>query len=157
MHNKPRMMRLLLIAALLLAALSACSSSGVKGEAPFVQVLAWQLQDTTLQVSLRLRNVNDEQLDVEGLAFTVWLDGTELANYQGRHDTVVPATGAETLELSLAPSATGLELLAGLQAGDPPNLPYSIDGTVRSGSLGELGFSRAGRLYPVPGRPGQFR
>ena len=155
--HKCLLLRALFAALLLLPLLPACSSSGVKGEAPFVQVLAWQLQGDKLQVSLRLRNVNDEKLTVKGLTFTVLLEETLLARYQASQDMVVPATGAETLELSLAPTADGLALLNSLQSGQQSSLPYNLEGTISAAGLGELRFNRAGRIFPVPGRPGQFR
>lgn len=155
--NKRLLLRYLLSTLLLLPVLTACSSSEVKGEVPFVQVLSWQLQGDSLQVSLRVRNVNDEKLTVKALAFTVLLDDTLLARYQASQDTVVPATGAETLELSLAPTADGLALLNSLQSGQQSSLSYNLEGTISAAGLGELRFSRAGRIFPVPGRPGQFR
>ena len=41
--------------------------------------------------------------------------------------------------------------------GDVPNLPFRLEGRVHTEEDGFLRFKHKGHLYPVPGKPGQFR
>ena len=151
------MLKLGLSLVLAIGVLSACGTAGVKGEAPFVQVMSWQIDGSRLGASLRLRNVNDSELEVRALQLDVQLDGQPLARYQGAHAVTIPATGFETLELEMTASEAGVELLQQLQDGTRTSLPYRLQGTISTAELGELNYNRNGHLYTVPGRPGQFR
>lgn len=140
-----------------LLTLAACSSSGVKGEAPFVQVMSWEIQGSELSASLRIRNVNDQELAIETLNLNVTLQQQELTSYRGSHSLTIPAGGFDSLDLSMTATEQGVELLQRLQQGEQSSLPYVLQGSVRAEGPGELFFSRDGHLYTVPGRPGQFR
>lgn len=151
------MFRRILLAIIVLPLLCACSSGGVKGEVPFVQVTAWKLQGETLQATLRLRNVNEEALKLRSLSLSVDVNQQVLAQYQGNHAVTVPANGFESINLSMVASQPGLALLLELENGQRSSLPYVLTGTIEAEGLGALVFNRDGHLYPVPGRPGQFR
>ena len=69
----------------------------------------------------------------------------------------VIASGAETLSFELAPSEAGKALLLSLQNREVPNLEYRLSGELGTVDDPTLTFSGNGRIYPVPGRPGQFR
>lgn len=140
-----------------LVVLAACSSGGVKNEAPFAQVMNWQIDGNRLTASLRLRNVNDSKLELQSLRLDVQLDGQPLSSYQGAHAVSIPANGFETLELEMRASNEGVALLQQLQDGARASLPYHLEGTVSTADSGALAFERDGHLYTVPGRPGQFR
>jgi hypothetical protein len=142
---------------LLLAALTACSGSTVRGEAPFVQVNSWRLQGEQLEMLLRLRNVNDAELAVETVDLSVRLDGEPLLSLRQAVDVTIPATGFESLRLSGTVSADGAGQLARLEAGEFASLPFVIDGRLETSGDGELALRREGRIYPMPGRPGEFR
>lgn len=146
---------LMLLAGLTLQA--GCSSSGVRGEAPFAQVTSWTLEGQRIVASLRLRNVNTERLEIRGLRLTVDLDRTRLFTLDDGRTLSIPANGAETLAIDVPASRAGVELLESLQKGEVDSLPYLLLGAVLSAEDGELEFRRDGRIYRVPGREGQFR
>jgi len=49
------------------------------------------------------------------------------------------------------------DLLVSLKDGEVPSLPFRLEGRVHTEESGNLRFKHKGHLYPVPGRPGQFR
>ncbi len=148
---------LVLCLALATAWLGACSSGGVRGEAPFAQVTGWRIDGHDLQASLRLRNVNSETLVVDELYVNIELDGTLLAQHQARQRFEIAANGFETVELAMTASDAGVAALQRLQAGETGSLRTAITGHVTSPDEGRLEFRRDGHIYTVPGRPGEFR
>jgi hypothetical protein len=145
----------LLVAGALLVA--ACGPKQVRGEAPFVQVTSWSIDGRQLSMATRIRNVNDEELSLSGLRFTVMLDEVELLSYQGEHVIAVAANGFETLNLTATASDDGTDLLNRLQTGELKSLPFDFSGAVINADGKSLRFQRDGHIYTVPGRPGQFR
>ena len=141
----------------LLLALTACGGSAVRGEAPFAQVTSWRLEGEQLEMLLRLRNVNDAELAVEAVDLTVQLDGEPLLSLRQEVDVTIPATGFESLRLSGPVSTAGAGQLARLEAGEFASLPFLIDGRLETTGDGALDLRREGRIYPMPGRPGEFR
>jgi len=137
--------------------LSGCGGHSVKNQAPFVQVTSWQLDGTDLQASLRLRNLNDEPLEVARLTLDAVVQDVPLARYAEARTIQVAANGFESLDLQLTASRAGAALLAELQNGDYPSLPYSLKGSVETADGKTFRFERDGHVYTVPGKPGHFR
>lgn len=138
--------------------LVACSGSGpVRGAAPFVDVTGWHLDGTALSLSLRLRNVNDEDLALARLQLSATLDGALLTDHTESADIVIAANGSEAVDLMVDASAEGIASLAALRDAGRDSLPYAIEGHVQTTNDRRLFFSRQGHLYNVPGRPGHFR
>lgn len=149
-----RWLAMLLSAALL----TACTGGQIRGEAPFAQVSSWTIDGRTLTLDLRLRNVNERPLVAKELALAVTLDDAiVLFRHRAPVDIDIAAGGFESITLSLEASEAGTALLADLAAGGRNDLPYRLEGTVFSENSGDLAISRDGRIYTVPGRPGQFR
>lgn len=158
-QTRPSALRLATCLTLLASTLllGACAG-GVRGEAPFAQVTGWEIDGRDLLVDLRLRNVNDDALKVQSLALTVTLDeDLELFRHQENRSVEIAAGGFETLRLEGLASTAGTARLEQLAAGEVPNLPYRLQGTIQSERFGELAIERSGRIYTVPGRPGAFR
>ena len=137
--------------------LGACGSSMVRGEAPYVKIHSINLEESSMIMRLGVRNINDEPIKMASIRFTVMLEESELAGFEGPMDASVIATGSETLRFELQASKPGKALLESLQHKEVPNLAYRLDGEIATAEDGTLSFSGDGRLYPVPGRPGQFR
>jgi len=136
--------------------LAACSSGAVKGESPFAQVSSWQLDGSTLSLELRLRNVNDEPLQFSSVTLNVLIeDNVPLAKIQREVALSIPAGGFETIRLQATASSAGVVLLDALTGED--SVAYQLEGAVDSSDDGLLRFMHAGRIYTVPGRPGEFR
>jgi LEA14-like dessication related protein len=142
---------------LLLVMLSACGERGVRGEAPFVQVTQWNIEGQDLTATLRVRNVNSEELQLDQLELQVSLGEIRLLDYTAPLTETVAANGFETVDISARASEAGATELARLQAGEIKSLPVLLEGSVNDVKHGRLRFLREGHIYTVPGKPGQFR
>lgn len=146
---------LLLFAGLTLAS---CSGNAIRGEAPLVQASGWRLEDGDLFLALRLRNVNDEALVVRELAVDITLGDEPLTiRHRMSPDIEIAPGGFETLDLALGQDDAVATRFAGLAAGNVASLPYELTGTVGTAQSGELPIRLESRIYPVPGRSGEFR
>lgn len=147
----------LLAVALLMTA--ACSSGLVRGEPPYVKIHSLRMDAAGPDMELRLgvRNINDVAIKTAWVAFKVTLGDAELAHFDGPVDASVIANGSETLRFNVQASAAGRQLLQALETGEMPNLAYDLEGSIRTVEGDSLEFEGSSRLYPVPGRPGQFR
>lgn len=153
----PRRPALTALALLLALALGACGG-GVRGESPFAQVSSWRIDGRDLALDLRLRNVNEEPLEVRALTLDVTVDdGVELFRHDAPLALEIAAGGFETVHLEGTASAAGTALLQRLAKGDVASLAYRLQGSVDSEDSGELTIEREGRIYTVPGRPNEFR
>jgi LEA14-like dessication related protein len=150
--------RTLLLLVLSATGLSACSGDVVRDEAPFVEVSGWSIDGRDLSIDLRLRNVNDDPMQVEGLELEVDLDrSVRLFRHQGQPGVDIAPGGFETLEIREEASQEGTALLQALSDRERANLPFVLKGTVMTANSGNLPIRREGRIYTVPGRPGEFR
>lgn len=137
--------------------LSACGSSLVRGEPPYVKVHSLNLDDSVLVLRLGVRNLNDVPIALARVSFDIELDETELARFDGPRDASVIANGSETLRFELEASEPGKALLDSLERGEASSLAYRLEGSIVTVDEETLPLAGEGRLYPVPGRPGQFR
>ncbi|MEE4174983.1 MAG: LEA type 2 family protein [Xanthomonadales bacterium] len=149
----------LLLALLFLAGvLPACSGDAVRDESPFAEVSGWRIEGRDLSIDLRLRNVNVEPMRVAGLDLAVRLDdGVSLFRHRETPGVEIAPGGFETLTVRTEATAAGTALLEALAGRERPNLPYVLEGTVTTEKSGALPIRREGRIYTVPGRPGEFR
>ena len=148
------LLHLLLLATLL----TACSGDAVRDEAPFAEVSGWRMEGRDLSVDLRLRNVNDDPMRVEGLELNVVLDQeVTLFRHQGAPAVEIPPGGFETFEIRTEATREGAALFESLSNRERVDLPYELVGTVVTAKSGDLPIRREGRIYTVPGRPGEFR
>jgi LEA14-like dessication related protein len=138
--------------------LASCSGNAVRDEAPFAEVSSWSIEGRELFVALRLRNVNDDPMQVEGLELDVELDQQiPLFRHRGNPGIEIAPGGFETLEIRAEASQEGTALLKALSDRERGDLPYVLEGTVITANSGNLPIRREGRIYTVPGRPGEFR
>ncbi len=147
------------LAPLLTATLMLCAcAGGVRGESPFAQVTSWRIDGRALSVDLRLRNVNDEALELRSLVLAVDLDDdVNLFRHEQGLDLEIAAGGFETIQLDITASEAGTERLRRLSDGEVASLAYRLEGSVDSEDSGRLSIERDGHIYTVPGRPGSFR
>lgn len=143
--------------ALLLLALSACASGGLRGHAPFVEISSMRLSGQQLELFMGLRNPNAEPILMEHIEFSVQLEDTSLAVYKGASAVSILAHGTEILRFQLTASPQGSTLLGELEASHRGSLAYTLQGEIRASEKITMPLERNGRLYAVPGRPGQFR
>ena len=145
------------LAALAALLLGACVSAGIRGHAPFAEINALRLVDQSLELDLGLRNPNTVPLLLDNIEFSIRLLDTSLAVYKAPSAASVLANGVENLRFQLSPSNDGLSLLHELESGERASLAYTLEGTIITEDGMRLDLDRKGHLYPVPGRPGQFR
>ena len=137
--------------------ISSCASQGIRGQPPFVQVNSLKLQDQLVSLNLGVRNVNSEAILIEHVEFSISLNETSLGVYKASSQENVVASGTENLSFEFSASPAGIDLLNELQSGSRPNLEYLLEGVLLVTDDGEMNVKREGHIYPVPGRPGQFR
>jgi LEA14-like dessication related protein len=137
--------------------LSACGPRLVRGQSPYVSIQGIELDGENLVLGLHVQNINDVDIEASSVRFTLDLDGEQLVSYDAASNASVIANGTETLRFESRASERGRSLLESLERGDVQNLEYSISGEINSADEGSLSFSGDGRIYPVPGRPGEFR
>lgn len=146
-----------LLLACLALCLGACASAGLRGHAPFTDINALRLDGRALELDLGLRNPNTVPIQIEHIRFSVRLEDTRLTEYQAPSNASVLANGVENLRFQLTATEDGAALLNDLQSGQRASLAYTLEGLITAAEKTELKLDRQGRLYPVPGRPGQFR
>ena len=137
--------------------LQSCASHGARGQPPFVQVNSLKLQGQVLALDLGLRNVNSEAIFVDHIEFSIMLNDVSLAIYNASSQASVIANGTENLRFELAASTEGATSLNELEQGKLTSLEYSLDGVLLVRDGAKMKVARKGHIYPVPGRPGQFR
>ena len=146
-----------LCVALLLLVLGACASGGLRGHAPFVEINSMRLSGQELELFMGVRNPNAEPILMEHIEFSVQLEDTSLAVYKAASAVSILAHGTDILRFQLTASPQGSALLGELEAGQQGSLAYTLQGEIRASEKIIMPFERKGRLYAVPGRPGQFR
>ena len=146
-------------AAMLALTLSGCAGGGFGGglEPPEVTLADIEFQgaglvEQRLGLVLRLRNPNEEDLDLDGLKVTLDLDGDRFAAGSTAEDITIPGLDEETVTVDVvSPTADVLAQLRGVTGlrdidyeisgtaflKDDRKLPFEEDGTVRLSGLGQ--------------------
>ncbi|NRB72344.1 MAG: hypothetical protein HRU51_10570 [Xanthomonadales bacterium] len=120
--------------------------------------MSWTQSDGRLSVELRLRNVNDEALGIDGLALRIMLpDNGVLTSQSSDLKVSLPAGGSERLTLDLTANSPALEQFVALESGAISSLSYELTGQLLRSGKRAMTLNREGFIYPVPGRSGQFR
>jgi LEA14-like dessication related protein len=149
--------RSLLILALLLVVCSACGPNVIRGRPPFISIGSLNLDGQNLTAVFTVNNQNGEPMEINGIEIRVEIQDTELTRYNENFKLTIGANSAEDVTVKQLPDEFTRKLLASLESGDLISLPFELDGRVNTVADGYLKFRNKGHLYPVPGRPGQFR
>jgi len=136
---------------------AACGAKIVRGATPIVRMNELSHDGETITLLLSMRNLNGVELTIQHIDFSLSVDDETLFSHSGPADTGIVANGTETWTVELEESESSQELLNSLQRGEIKSLPYSLEGAITSAEDGKLHFEHEGHIYPVPGRPGQFR
>jgi hypothetical protein len=121
------------------------------------QITSWTVEGQQVRVDLHLRNINEEPMPLLGVDLDLRLDDQPLGRINQALDSSIAASGFESVSLKVHASKASLALLLALQEGESRSLPYELKGNVTTAGNRKLEFDREGHIYPVPGRPGQFR
>jgi LEA14-like dessication related protein len=145
---------------ILLCSLVLCSGCGpkqVKGQAPFVSISSMTVEQQSLSASFDIRNINDVEMVIDSIDLTIKVADTELTKYVNDFSLTIDPNTTEEVALNDLPDSTARELLIELEKDEVVSLPFSLEGRLHTLSDGYLRFKHEGHLYPVPGRPGQYR
>lgn len=146
----------LVLPVLSLLLLAGCAALMGYAHKPEVSLSSLQVEGITLfeqrfRLLLRVRNPNDRDLAVDGLEFTLDLNGEPLARGLSAEAVTVPRLGEATVTVFATSDLNGwLKQFRKLKRdGDgnlPERLPYRLKGTVSSGSLGRIPFTQDGEV-----------
>lgn len=142
---------------MLVAVLAACGPQVITGRPPFASLSGLTLTDDRLVADFGLRNRNEVSMSIDRLEIVMRVDPTEMIRYRESVDLEIAANGTETLQVVETADPQTIGMLQSLQRGEPPSLPFVLEGRVNTLEDGRLSFEQKGYLYPVPGRPGHFR
>ncbi len=145
----------ILLASMVLCA--GCGSKQVKGEPPFIGISSMIVQENALATKFDIRNINDVKLEIDAIDIKIWVRSVELTHYINDFKLTLDPNTTEEVSLEEPPEASSRQLLAELESGEVASLPFSLEGRIHTRSDGYLSFKNEGHLYPVPGKPGQFR
>ncbi len=142
---------------LIILACSACGSNIIHGRPPFISISKLSLQGDHLSVDFNISNPNGEAMNIDRIEITVRVEEADLTRYNEDLNLTIGANSTEVIEVEQFPDAFVQDLLVSLMDFEVPNLPFRLEGRVHTEEDGFLRFKHKGHLYPVPGKPGQFR
>jgi len=145
---------------LLLLTAVCCFSCGpqiIEGRPPFISIAGMSLADDVLSTEFNVRNQNGVQMTIDRIDIAVTVNGVGLARKSGNFNLVVGANSAEHVNVGEPATGERLALLESLENGEVNSLPFDLRGKVHTVEDGDLDFAQKGYLYPVPGKPGNFR
>lgn len=134
-----------------------CASKLLKGEPPLVNIGGLALSGGSLEVRLSIQNINDVVMNIDAVELTVQSAGSDLARVSQNLVLAIDPNTTEEEPLQNVPAGAAGTLLAELQSGQRASVPFTLQGRVHTVADGYLNFEQEGHLYPVPGKPGQFR
>jgi LEA14-like dessication related protein len=132
--------------------LAGCSLLGTQWQAPTLMVVNIQvghsdLWQQHLQVRMSVHNPNDRELPVQGLNYTLDVNGEECAHGESGASFVVPARGDAEFDMNVTANAAAT-LLRMFVRGSAAPVEYRIRGKVElsSGLLRSVPFDQHGEL-----------
>jgi hypothetical protein len=148
----------LIVACLLIALFSvACGPKVIKGRPPFISISGMALAEGRLSADFDITNQNGIPMTISMIDITVTVNDVELTRENRPFELLVGANSTEEIRVDELPDDFTRELLVSLRDGEVKSLPFDLKGRVVTAEDGSLRFEQKGHLYPVPGKPGQFR
>jgi LEA14-like dessication related protein len=133
-------------------AVAGCSVLWTHWQAPSLTVVNIQLGRSDLwqqhlQVRMSVHNPNDRELPVQGLSYTLDVNGEECAHGESAASFVVPPRGDAEFDMNVTANAAAV-LLRMFGHGNVPAVQYRIRGKVElsSGLLRSVPFDQHGEL-----------
>ena len=142
---------------LIILVCTACGPGIIQGRPPFISISGLSLQGDRLLANFNISNPNGEAMNIDGVEITVRVEEAKLAAYTEDVKIEIGTNSTEFIEVEQFPDASVKDLLISLRDGAIPNLPFRLEGRVHTEESGFLQFKHKGHLYPIPGKPGQFR
>lgn len=136
---------------------AACGPRQVRGKAPVVSISSITVQGENLAASFNIRNINDVPMDIDQIRINIRVQDAELTRHVESLALSIDPNTTEEIAVQKLPDEFSRELLGSLAQGEVDNLPFLLEGEMRTQQDGNVPFRYEGYLYPVPGRPGQYR
>ena len=136
---------------------TACGPSIIRGQPPFISIASLSLDGQQLSADFNIHNPNGEPMDIDGIEIEVQVEDATLTRYNSDFKLKIDANSTEEIFVEELPDEFTQQLLTSLEKGEVNSLPFRLEGKVNTTLDGTLQFRNKGHLYPVPGRPGQFR
>jgi hypothetical protein len=134
-----------------------CGPVVVRGESPLVSISSLSAIDQDLTADFDIRNINDVEMNITAIEIFIRIKDAGSTEYNSEFNLNIGANGTEEIHVDQLPERLASELLDSLESGEVLSLPFKLEGRVRTIEDGYLVFSHDGHLYPIPGKPGQFR
>lgn len=134
--------------------LSACAAGMTTMEPPNVTLADLRPRGMTVfeqqyDIALRIQNPNDRALAINGLNFTVDLNGKEFARGVGNEKTIIPAFGDGLIHLTVTSSTFDwIRQLERFGKNQDKDFTYALSGSLYLDNAGghKLPFTRSGTL-----------
>lgn len=134
-----------------LTLLAGCATP-IGGEPPSVTVAGLQLVEATLfeqkfALQLRVLNPNDWDLPIDGLSFTLELNGKQFARGVSNKAVVVPRFGEAVIDATAVVGIGGvLRQMDEVAKNGQDSLRYRLHGRLHGGGIGGVPFESSGEL-----------
>ncbi|PCH85377.1 MAG: Water stress and hypersensitive response domain-containing protein [Piscirickettsiaceae bacterium] len=137
---------------------SACAGVTYHADPPNVSIAGIELQDAQLleqsyALTLRIQNPNETALYINGLSYTLHLNGSEFASGVSNQHVEVPAYSEKLMIVSLVSSTFGIiQQLKALGYNPNQNFNYRLSGKVSLGTS-KIGFDArkyAASVFAIP-------
>ncbi len=146
---------LLIICSCLLVA--ACGGGLVRGQPPLVGMSSLKVQENEVRTRVDVYNPNGVDMMVQEFEMSMTLGDTDLGLHRIEIDLNINPNGTEEVGFPFPGNTAAATTLAELERGEINSVPYTISGRVIDADGDSEKFSQDGYLYPLPGRPGEFR
>lgn len=158
-YRQTRPGRLLACAALALVMIQAagCGPERIEGRPPFVNIAYMALESDKLSADFDIRNENEVPMTVSVVEISVTVENSNLVTHRDSPGLEIGASSSERVHVDHRPGEAVRKMLEELQAGQRKSLAFDVTGSVQTVQDGRLEFAHKGYLYPMPGRPGEFR
>ena len=155
--RKARPLVAALTAGFAILARAACGGGVVRGQPPLVGISTVSTTGQGLQARVDIHNPNGVDMRVRRFNMAMTIGDARLGRHSDQPGINISPNGIEEIRFDFPPEEAALQTLSRLERGELNGVPYTIEGEVIDDE-GETGkFRQQGYLYPVPGRPGQFR
>lgn len=137
--------------------LNACSGGLVRGQPPLVGISTIASQPQALNARVDIFNPNGIDMMVDSIEMIMTLGDIDLGKHSDQLGISIHPNGTEEIGFSFPADTNAGSTLTALENGEVDSVPYTISGRVIDSDGGSERFSQEGYLYPIPGRPGEFR
>lgn len=141
------------LALVLVVAVVGCSGLYQYADPPRVTLAGIRILDLNLfeqryQLALRVQNPNRFDLPIEGMSYTLEVNGAEFAHGVNNQKNTIPALGEQVLQVGVVTNLLStLEQLRRWEKQPPQQLDYRLKGKIQAANLAfDLPFQYSGKI-----------